>query len=96
MEYYMVFYKSLLICAIMVLIVVLHALSAFLKKPISSILAYVNIALHLVLVALLLRASATLGELAMIFMGSLVTFISLNLISEKLGSKEKGGEGNDI
>ncbi len=85
----MIFYKSVWACLIIALIIAFHILAAFLKKPLSAVVAYVNIALHIGLAVLLYFSSATLTELALIFMGSLLVFLAANLLSHKYA----GGEG---
>ncbi len=90
----MVFYTSVWACLIISAILVLHILSAVLRGRISQILSYVNLALHLPLVAVLLVSGAELSELVLIFMASLLVSLFSALISERV--KKRREEGNDI
>ena len=68
----MVFYTSLWACIIIALVLAHHALAVLLSGLLASILSYVNIALHLLLVLCLFYIGAELSELLLIFLGSLL------------------------
>ena len=90
----MIFYKSVWACAIIALVVVFHVLSVLIKKPLSDVFAYVNIGLHIALVAVMLAAGAQLVELALLFMGSFLVFVCLNLFfGRRVNNSDFGGDG---
>lgn len=78
-------------------IVALHILSAVFST--KGVFNYVNIALHIILVAPLLLSGAELELVALVFMSSLLVYLASNLIaaSVKRGKgavedRERGGE----
>ena len=83
----MVFYTSVWACLIISLIIILHVLSVFLRGMLANVLSYVNIALHIGFIAVLLFIGAELSELVLLFMGSLLVRVVLVFIKERLMQK---------
>ncbi len=85
----MILYINLATCAILCLILAFHILSAFLEGRIASLLAYVNIALHIALAVLLYYASASLTLLSLVFMVSILVLAASNLAAARLRRRKE-------
>lgn len=88
----MIFYTNLWACIIISFILILHAASVFAKSIISKISVYTNLALHIALFGLLLYIGAEISELAVIFMGSLLVYVSLSFFFSKKKCEKMGEE----
>lgn len=92
----MVFYTSVWACLLIGLILAFHALSVFLRGILCKIFSYVNIALHIALVPLLLYIGAELSELVLIFFASTLFRVALIALDARISAKRSacdGGEG---
>ena len=69
-------------------IVVLHLLSVKMSDKRSTVLNFINIALHILLVFTMLYAGATLELLALAFMLSLLVYVLAFEIKRKMAGKE--------
>ncbi len=85
--------QTLFICAaaaIAVGIVALHLISVMLSDKRSIVLNFINIALHIALVFVMLFAGARLELLALVFMSSLLIYTLAFEIKRRMGRKEDG------
>ena len=87
----MIFYTNPIPCILLLLIAVLHALSAFIKAKWGSVFGYVNIPLHIALIFSLLFLGADLSEVTLLIMTSLAIYVILYFVSERM---KKGGENS--
>lgn len=89
---------SILLAAIACAIVALHALSA--AYPTKSVFNYVNIALHIIIVAPLLLLGASLEHVALVFIASLLLYLALgtalSAIRNKGAAADKETEGGSV
>ena len=85
----MVFYTSIWACLLITLILTLHTLSVLLHGMLAKVFSYVNIALHILLVLLLLYIAAELSELVLIFMGSALFRVALAALAVRLPKGEQ-------
>lgn len=71
-----------------VIIVALHVLSAIFSDKRSTIVNFVNIALHIALVFTMLLAGAALELLALAFMISLLVYVAAYKVRHSINRKE--------
>ena len=88
----MVFYASPWACAIILLIVGIHALVPFVKGLFMRVAMTVNICLHICLVAILLLLGAELSELVVIFMGSLLLYVAFSYFGMRSLERDRRGK----
>ncbi len=76
-------------------IVALHVLSVIFSDKRSVIINFVNIALHMALVAALLLADAALELLALAFMVSLLVYVLATFVRGRLVARSDRKEGGE-
>jgi len=94
----MEFYRSISVILVFILVLLLHVLSALLDSKIPTPvfkISYINILLHMVLIALMLYESIALSELSVLFMASLLVYILSGYLESLRKPSQKNEEGKD-
>jgi hypothetical protein len=88
------------VLALLALLIVLHIVGAFVKEPFARILNYLNIGLHLLMLAPFILYKFTIEEAVLVYMISVfaytaVAFLKFN-IGDRLTKKEQDAADNCV